>query len=196
VTQELFSYDEADAILRLDGRNNYIGISAIDGLIAAVVAGPAALEPAAWLPEVFGQTPLQTEGTPQYRLMRTVMHRHDEVRTILARQPQAYLPIFMRDQDRSFAEDWATGFMLAMSLGDKPWAKLMSSSFRTALAPIFSVHPFGHQLMPEVPAAELEQIKAKACETIGPAVIALHRHCAKNQAASRRLAKLRVSRRR
>jgi len=27
-----------------------------------------------WLPEVFGKTPLQTPGTPQHRLMRTVLH--------------------------------------------------------------------------------------------------------------------------
>jgi len=40
MTHELFSYDEADAILRLDGANDYVGISAIDGLIASVVAGP------------------------------------------------------------------------------------------------------------------------------------------------------------
>jgi uncharacterized protein YecA (UPF0149 family) len=84
MTHDLFSYDEADAILRLDGRNDYVGISAIDGLIAAVVAGPAALEPSAWLSEVFGKTPLQTAGTPEHRLMRTVLHRHDEVRAILA----------------------------------------------------------------------------------------------------------------
>ena len=43
MTHELFSYDEADAILRRDGANDYVGISAIDGLIAAVVAGPAAM---------------------------------------------------------------------------------------------------------------------------------------------------------
>ena len=65
MTHELFSYDEADAILRLDGANDYVGISAIDGLIASVVAGPAAMEPSVWLPEVFGKTPLQTPGTPQ-----------------------------------------------------------------------------------------------------------------------------------
>ena len=52
MTHELFSYDEADAILRLDGANDYVGISAIDGLIASVVAGPAAMEPSVWLPEV------------------------------------------------------------------------------------------------------------------------------------------------
>jgi hypothetical protein len=41
VTQALFTYDEVDEILRLDGHNDYVGLSAIDGLIAVVAAGPA-----------------------------------------------------------------------------------------------------------------------------------------------------------
>jgi yecA family protein len=173
-----------------------VGISAIDGLIAAVVAGPAAMEPSVWLPEVFGKTPLQTPGTPQHRLMRTVLHRHDEVREILAQRPHAYLPIFMRDQGQTFTEDWTIGFMLGVGLRDKAWTRILTSSFRAGLAPIFSVHPIGRQLMPDVPDAELDKIKATACDTIGPAVVALHKHCASDQAASRRLAKLRTSRRR
>jgi yecA family protein len=196
MTHELFSYDEADAILRLDGANDYVGISAIDGLIAAVVAGPAAMEPSVWLPEVFGKTPLQTPGTPQHRLMRTVLHRHDEVREILAHRPHAYLPIFMRDQGQIYTEDWTIGFMLGVGMRDKAWTRILTSSFRAALAPIFSVHPIGRQLMPDVPDAELDKIKETAYDTIGPAVVALHKHCASDQAASRRLAKLRTSRRR
>ena len=42
LTQALFTYDEADIILRADGQSDFVGINAIDGLIAAVAAGPAA----------------------------------------------------------------------------------------------------------------------------------------------------------
>jgi uncharacterized protein len=63
VTQELFTYEEADEILRLHGRNDYVGISAIDRLIAAVAAGPAYIEQKVWLPHVFaGRIPEGTEG--------------------------------------------------------------------------------------------------------------------------------------
>jgi len=172
MTHELFSYDEADAILRLDGANDYVGISAIDGLIASVVAGPTAMEPSVWLPEVFGKTPLQTPGTPQHRLLRTVLHRHDEVRDILAQRPHAYLPIFMRDQGQIFAEDWTIGFMLGVGMRDKAWTRILTSSFRATLVPIFSVHPIGRQLMPDVPEAEMDKIKATACDRIGPVVVA------------------------
>lgn len=195
MTQALFTYDEADAILRLDGTTDYVGISAVDGLIAAVVAGPAFFEPAAWLPEVFGQKPPQIAGTPEHRLLQTILHRHDDVRDLLAQHPQAYLPIFMRDQDQTFTEEWGIGFMLGISPRDKAWTKILLSKFRTTLAPIFSVHPLGHQMMPGIQGAEWDQIKATAPDTIGPAVVALHNHCARDKAASRRLAKLRTSRR-
>jgi predicted nucleic acid-binding protein len=38
---DAFTYAELDEILRGTGRNGAIGISAIDGLIAALVAAPA-----------------------------------------------------------------------------------------------------------------------------------------------------------
>jgi uncharacterized protein len=48
-----FTYDELDEIFRGDGQNNFIGLSTIDGLIAALVAGPAVVPEAWWLPEIF-----------------------------------------------------------------------------------------------------------------------------------------------
>ena len=46
------TYDHLDELLRGDGRGGYVGLSAIDGLIAAVVAGPVQIEPATWLPPI------------------------------------------------------------------------------------------------------------------------------------------------
>jgi hypothetical protein len=40
MTASVYSHDELDAILRGDGRGDVIGMSAIDGLIAALAAGP------------------------------------------------------------------------------------------------------------------------------------------------------------
>jgi predicted nucleic acid-binding protein len=42
---DAFTYAELDEILRGTGRNGAIGISAIDGLIAALVAAPALFTP-------------------------------------------------------------------------------------------------------------------------------------------------------
>ena len=54
MTEWVYDYDELDEILRGDGSAGFVGVSAIDGLIAAAVAGPAALQPTEWLPLIFG----------------------------------------------------------------------------------------------------------------------------------------------
>ena len=51
-----FSYDELDELLRGDGDNDFIGLSSIDGMIAALVAGPAVVPPAEWLPACSGRS--------------------------------------------------------------------------------------------------------------------------------------------
>ena len=61
MTETLFTYDEADVILRGDGHSDFVGINAVDGLIAAVAAGPAFIPTHEWLPQVFGKrTPPQS----------------------------------------------------------------------------------------------------------------------------------------
>lgn len=43
MSQAIYTYDELDEILRGDGHGGYVGVSAIDGLVASVAAGPAHL---------------------------------------------------------------------------------------------------------------------------------------------------------
>ena len=53
MTDTPFTYDELDELFRGDGRNDYIGLSAIDGMIAALVAGPVVVPKEEWLPLIF-----------------------------------------------------------------------------------------------------------------------------------------------
>ena len=48
------SYQELDLILRGAGDEDLVGISAVDGLIAAVIAGPAFIERDKWLQPIIG----------------------------------------------------------------------------------------------------------------------------------------------
>ena len=195
MTAALFTYEEVDLILRGDGRGDYAGISAIDGLIAAVVAGPAYLEPDDWLPEIFaGRVPVGSPGTPNHRLVQTILHRHDEVAETLARRPNAYLPIFMHDDGRVVIEDWTVGFMLGVGKRANAWSKIILSDFRATLAPILSGNPLGRNFMLDVPVAELDRFEATAHQAIQSVVAALYRHCARDRSASRRQTKLRAHR--
>ena len=194
--QSLFSYEEVDLILRGEGDNDFVGMSAIDGLIAAVVAGPAFIERDEWLRQIIGDRAIAAApGSQTHLLTQSIMRRHDEVAEILAHRPEAYLPMFMHDE-AIIAEQWTIGFMLGVGLRSKAWEKIMLSSFRQALAPILSVHMVGRRMMPDVPELELDQIAATAPGAIAKVVPALYRHCADRRTSSRRLAKSRSSQRR
>ena len=196
MTQALFNYDEADIILRGDGQSDFVGINAIDGLIAAVAAGPAFIATHEWLPQIFGKRiPVKEPRTPEHRLVQTILHRHEEVVEILAHRPGAYLPLLLNAEGRTVMTDWSIGFLLGVGMRSNAWGPLISDFGRT-LAPILSVNPMGRELMLDVSDAEIDRIKGTAHETISRAVIALYRHCASGRSASRRLAKLRDGRRR
>jgi yecA family protein len=104
-----FTYAELDEILRGTGHAGAIGMSAIDGLIAALVAAPSFVHPEEWIPLIFGgrQPPLE-ENSPELHAVKTIFNRYNEVSDVLADRPQAYRPIFMIDT-MTAASSRATG---------------------------------------------------------------------------------------
>ena len=131
------SYAELDGILRGTGRTGAIGMSAIDGLIAALVVAPSFVHPDEWIPLIFGgrQPPLH-ENSPELRAVKTIFNRYNEVSETLADRPVAYRPIFMIDGDRIVAHDWAIGFMLGIGLRSKEWGEhILLTKHRAVLTP-------------------------------------------------------------
>ncbi len=192
------SYQELDLILRGAGDEDLVGISAVDGLIAAVVAGPAFIERDEWLQPIIGDRGIAAaaSGGQTKLFVQSIMRRHDDVADVLAHRPESYLPIFMHDEGNIVAEDWTVGFMMGVGLRAKVWEKIMLSPFRLKLAPIFSVHTVGRRMMPDIPETELDQIKATAPAAIAEVIAELYKHCADRRTSSRRLAKSRSSLRR
>ncbi|MBB4200542.1 yecA family protein [Rhodoblastus sphagnicola] len=161
MSETLFNYDEADVILRGDGQSDFVGVNAVDGLIAAVAAGPAFIPTHEWMPQIFGnRNPLQTSGTPEHRLARTIQHRHDEVVEILATRPEAYLPLLVNAEGRAVMTDWSIGFLLGVGMRSAAWGPLMISDFGMTLAPILAVNPMGRELLLGVSQAEIDRIAA------------------------------------
>jgi Uncharacterised protein family (UPF0149) len=108
---DAFAYAELDEILRGAGRTGAIGMSAIDGLIAALVAAPSFVHPEEWIPLIFGGRQPLHENSPELRAVKTIFNRYNEVSETLADWPPAYRPIFMVDDHGSIiARDWAVGF--------------------------------------------------------------------------------------
>ena len=107
MSDELYSLDELDAVLREDGRSGYVGVSAIDGLVAALVAGPATVTPETWLPLIFaGRMPEAPEGSPARRIVDTIRAHYSSVEITLATGPRDYTPMFMNHLGQVIIEDW------------------------------------------------------------------------------------------
>jgi hypothetical protein len=64
-------------------------MSAIDGLIAALVAAPTFVHPDEWVPLILGgHRPRMAEGSPEERAVRTVFNRYKSRR----RLPSCHTP--------------------------------------------------------------------------------------------------------
>jgi yecA family protein len=170
---EAFTYAELDEILRGTGHSGAIGMSAIDGLIAALVAAPSFVHPDEWVPLIFGsrQPPLH-ENSPELRAVKTIFNRYNEVSETLADQPSAYRPIFMIDDNGGIvARDWAVGFVLGIGLHPKEWGKcILLTKHREVLLPILVYCEDNLDLLPEMPVTERRRRQATAHEQIAPAV--------------------------
>jgi uncharacterized protein len=98
-------------------------VSAVDGLVAGIVVGPAPIEPEEWTRLIFGARPLGKDGEAA---VQAVLDRHDAVATVLAEAPARYAPLFMRtDEGTVPAQDWAAGFIAAVRLRQEAWRPLL-----------------------------------------------------------------------
>jgi yecA family protein len=186
---DAFTYAELDEILRGAGRNGAIGMSAIDGLIAALVAAPSFAQPDEWILLIFaGRQPSLHENSPELRAVKTIFNRYNEVSEILADRPQANRPIFMVDDDGSIVvRDWAVGFALGIGLRRNEWGKhILLTKHRQVLVPILVYCEGPLDLLPDMPAAEKSQHRATAHQQIAQAVAAARAICNPFRAAEPR----------
>jgi yecA family protein len=185
---DAFTYAELDEILRGTGHTGTIGMSAIDGLIAALVAAPSFAHPDEWIPLIFGgrQPPLH-ENSLELRAVKTIFNRYNEVSEILAEQPEAYHPIFLVDGARIVARDWAVGFALGVGLRPKEWGEcILLTEHRDVLIPILVYCEGDLDLLPGMQATEKRQRQATAHERIAQAVAAARAICNPYRAAEAR----------
>ena len=192
MTKPAFTYDELDEIFRGKGDNDAVGMSLIDGLIAALVAGPVFIDPREWLPLIFsGRLPACDAGTPEHLAVNTIFNRYNEVSTTLADYPKAYRPMFMHDSGRILVDHWAVGFMRGIGLRLPAWTDVLLTDMRFTLAPIFVAHDMGAGFLPNMPLAEQLRRRATAHLHIADAVVALRQACNSKRAADFKPAKTR-----
>ncbi len=122
-----------------DPRIERMGVSFIDGFLAATIVGPHLVPQSRWLSQIFGATLPGSNGDHAgAAAIAAIVARHDDVRDALCRTGQSYAPIFRRtDAGIVVAADWADGFFGAIKLNASAWQSLVSSPSSMLLMPIF-----------------------------------------------------------
>ncbi len=123
-----------------------LNIEALDGFLSALLLSPvplASLPGEAWLPEIWGQQAGEPEpfaSGKQRKKLQLLVLRH--LRALDAQLgTSAWEPLFsLAEQDGQEwvdAEDWCTGFMIAVDLAGEAWTARFDSGETAAwLAPI------------------------------------------------------------
>jgi uncharacterized protein len=122
---------ELEALLasRRVGRGCLKNVSAVDGFLAAMLAGPVWISSEEWLPSIFGaREPKWADRDEAERVCDVIRARYEQVERQLEETPDSYVPIFRTLHDGSVvAADWARGFLSGTELRPRLWDALTAS---------------------------------------------------------------------
>jgi uncharacterized protein len=98
-------------------------LSELDGFLAGLVAGPEIVPRDEWLAEVWdNEEPEYADETEQSAVEQAIFDRYAAIEAGLDANPLSYTAILWQDEaGTTVAEDWAAGFMQAVTLRAKAW---------------------------------------------------------------------------
>jgi uncharacterized protein len=98
-------------------------LSELDGFLAGLVSGPEVVPRDEWLTEVWdNEEPDYMDDAEQNAVEQAIFDRYEAVEAGLDATPLGYSAILWQDEGgTTVAEDWAAGFMQAVTLRAKAW---------------------------------------------------------------------------
>jgi len=117
-------------------------LSELDGFLAGLAATPDEIPHEEWLAEVWdGEAPDFLNETQKTDVLDAVAKHYASIQEALDASPLTYAPILWQDAaGNTIAEDWAAGFMQAVSLRPNDWkAALADEEASLLLIPIASL---------------------------------------------------------
>ena len=98
-------------------------LSELDGFLAGLAAGPEMVAQDEWLAEVWdNDEPDYADDAEKEAVEQAIFGRYAAVKSSLEATPLSHGAILWQDEDgTTVAEDWAAGFMQAVSLRAKSW---------------------------------------------------------------------------
>ncbi|WP_432383264.1 UPF0149 family protein [Duganella sp. P38] len=112
-------YERLDHLLSTLGPQA-MDVAGVEGLLTALVAGPADPSPATWLPLAWGGAPGNAEAEA------LVLRHHAYMQEWLRKDPASFEPIYECGGSWT-AEAWCAGFLAGVQLAHEQWAPLRAS---------------------------------------------------------------------
>jgi uncharacterized protein len=102
-------------------------LSELDGFMAGLIAGPEPIAETEWLPVVWdGEEPVFADEQEAELILGTILRRYSDIAASLDGDPTTYSPVFWEADDGTpVVEDWAHGFMHAVSLRTEAWEPVL-----------------------------------------------------------------------
>ena len=117
-------------------------LSELDGFLAGLISGPEAVPTEEWLAEVWdNEEPDYADDAEREAVEQAIFARYAAIETGLDATPFGYTAILWQDEaGTTVAEDWAAGFMQAVTLRARAWqAALVDEDASMLLIPIASL---------------------------------------------------------
>jgi uncharacterized protein len=118
------SLDELAQFLNSDNApQGCMDLSELDGFLAGIVAGPEPVPRDEWLAEIWdNEEPEYANEAEQAAVEQAIVDRYAAIEAGLDATPLGYAAILWQDEaGTTVAEDWAAGFMQAVSLRATGW---------------------------------------------------------------------------
>jgi len=150
-------------------------ISELDGLLTAIVSGPALLAPSQWLPVVWGDFEPEWESEKESEDIFSLMFRHiNDIAAILSEQPHNFEPLFMERSVEgkiySVVDEWCEGYIRGISLATIEWES-GGGEMTELLLPIMTfASEQGWQVLDTLSRTEIEKVQ----RSIAPSVRKIH----------------------
>jgi uncharacterized protein len=124
-------------------------LSELDGFLAGLVAGPDIVSRDEWLAEVWdNEEPDYLDDAEQEAVEQAIFDRYDAIEAGLDATPLSYTAILWQDEaGTTVAEDWAAGFMQAVSLRAKDWQPALADEDASML--LIPIASLAGMTMPE-----------------------------------------------
>ncbi|OIQ69541.1 hypothetical protein GALL_488570 [mine drainage metagenome] len=120
----IVSLDELAHFLNSDSAPaGCMDMSELDGFLAGLVSGPQTVPREEWLAEVWdNEEPEYADDAERQAVEQAILDRYDAIAAGLDSVPLSYTAILWQDEaGTTVAEDWAAGFMQAVSLRTEAW---------------------------------------------------------------------------